>query len=418
MNQVVRPENRREFMNKLVVPYDQQVGNPNSVFSEETKLGQPENNRAKQISVKGDTDKDFYIGLKDLTEAVDYYFNNVLRLSVVQNNNRIQIPVIYGTPENWKGVQRDGYYRDKNGKLQAPLIMFKRTTTTPNRNLGNKLDGNAARNVQLFEKLYNKRNNYGNFTVLTSRDIEKEYVVSITPDYVTVEFECLLWTYSLEQMDKLIEALNFSSRSYWGDPNRFQFYSQIETFTDSVTYDVGEDRAVKSAFTLTLSGYLIPDSVNKKLANANRYYGASQILFGMEVASNAGQQLANMRKPEFKKISRIMTADSINNVIGSSGGIDPITLSYLVANYQIIGTYISDDTATFNKSWAVAPSGLPANNIDNFNFFVNGQYLERNAIVSWIDDGFGTSTLVIDPNILTFSFASTDLILAVGKFKP
>ena len=94
MNQVVRPENRREFMNKLVVPYDQQVGNPNSVFSEETKLGQPENNRAKQISVKGDTDKDFYIGLKDLTEAVDYYFNNVLRLSVVQNNNRIQIPVI------------------------------------------------------------------------------------------------------------------------------------------------------------------------------------------------------------------------------------------------------------------------------------------------------------------------------------
>jgi hypothetical protein len=169
---------------------------------------------------------------------------------------------------------------------------------------------------------------------------------------------------------------------------------------------------------LTLSGYLIPDSVNKKLANANRYYGASQILFGMEVASNAGQQLANMRKPEFKKISRIMTADSINNVIGSSGGIDPITLSYLVANYQIIGTYISDDTATFNKSWAVAPSGLPANNVDNFNFFVNGQYLERNAIVSWIDDGFGTSTLVIDPNILTFSFASTDLILAVGKFKP
>ena len=48
MNQVVRPENRREFMNKLVVPYDQQVGNPNSVFSEETKLGQPENNRAIQ----------------------------------------------------------------------------------------------------------------------------------------------------------------------------------------------------------------------------------------------------------------------------------------------------------------------------------------------------------------------------------
>ena len=414
MNQVVRPENRREFMNKLIVPYDKKVGNPNSVFSEPAKLGQPENNRAKQISVKDDTDKDFYIGLKDLSEAVDYYFNNVLRLSVVQNNNKIEVPVIYGTPENWKGVQRDGYYRDKNGKLQAPLIMFKRTLTTPNRNLGNKLDGNSVRNIQLFEKIYNKRNNYGNFAVLTSREIEKEYVVSVTPDYVTVEFECLLWTYSVEQMDKLIEALNFSSRSYWGDPNRFQFYSQIETFTDSITYDVGEDRAVKSAFTLTLNGYLIPDSVNKNLAGANRYYGASQILFGMEVANSEEQQLMNMRKPEFKKISRVLTADSINNVFIS--GISDATINYLFANKQVVGAFVNSTTVTFPKSWAVAPSGIPANTIDNFNFFANGQFIEKTAIVSFVDNLNGTSTLVINPTVLSYSFESTDLILGVGKF--
>lgn len=417
MNQVVRPENRREFMNKLIVPYDTKVGNPNSVFSEETKLGQPEKNRAYQISLKGDTDKDFYIGLQDLTNAVDYYFNEVLRLSVVQNNNKILIPVIYGTPENWKGVQRDGYYRDKTGKLQAPLIMFKRTTTTPNRGLGNKLDGNAVRNVQLFEKRYNSRNNYGNFAVLTSRAPEKEYIVAVTPDYVTVEFECLLWTYSVEQMDKLIESLNFASRSYWGDPTRFQFYSQIEAFSDTITYDVGEDRAVKSSFTLTLNGYLIPDSINKKLANSNRYYGASQILFGMEVASSDGQQQANMRQIQPKKISRILAADSVNNVVGTTG-LDPAVLVYLVANYQVVGTYISSTVVTFNKSWALAPTGFPTNNIDNFNFFVNGQYIEKQAVVSWTDDGLGTSTLEIDPAILSFSFASTDLILAVGKFKP
>jgi hypothetical protein len=417
MNQVVRPENRREFMNKLIVPYDQEVGNPNSVFSEPTKLGQPENNRATQISVKGDTDKDFYIGLQDITDAVSYYFNNVLRLHVIQNNNKITIPVIYGTPENWKGVQRDGYYRDKNGKLQAPLIMYKRTVTTPNRGLGNKLDGNAVRNVQLFEKRYNQRNNYGNFAVLTSRDPEKEYIVSVTPDYVTVEFECLLWTYSVEQMDKLIESLNFSSRSYWGDPNKFQFYSQIETFSDNISYDLGEDRAVKTAFTLTLNGYLIPDSVNKKLANANRYYGASQILFGMETATSDGQQSANKRKVESKKLSRVLAADSINYTV-STGGVDIETLIYLTANLQVIGSYVSPTVATFNKSWALAPSGLPPNNIDNFNFFINGQYLERNAIISWTDDGISTSTLEIDPTVLSFGFDTTDLILAVGKFKP
>ena len=415
MNQVVRPQNRREFMSKLITPYETKAGKSN-VFSEETKLGQPENNRAKQISLKNDKDKDFYIGMKDLTDAVDYYFKQILRLSVVQNNNRISIPIVYGTPENWLSVQRDGYFRDQQGKLQAPLLMYKRTSVTQNRNLGYKLDGNMVHNVQLFEKSYNPRNNYGNFAVLNSRAPEKEYVVSVTPDYVTVEFECIVWTYFIEQMDKIIEALNFSSRAYWGDPNKFQFYSNIDSFNESVSYDIGEDRAVKSSFTLTLNGYLIPDTVNKKLANADRYYGASQILFGMEVASDTAQQTANMRKIEPKKISRVMAADSINNTFTS--GVDITTLIYLTVNSQVAGTYINSTTATFNKSWAIPPAGLPANSIDNFNFFVNGQYLEKQAVVSWTDDGLGTSTLVIDPSVLTFSFDSTDLILAVGKFKP
>jgi hypothetical protein len=273
-------------MNKLIVPYDKSEGNKNTVFSEPTKLGQPEKNRAKQISVKTSTDKDFYIGMKDFVEAVMYYFDNVLKLSVVQNNNRVPVPILYGSPENWKTVQKDGYYRDKDGKLFAPLIMFKRSSTTPNRNLGNKLDGNSVHNLQLFEKAYSKRNFYSNFNVLNSRSPEKEYIASITPDYVTVEYECMIWTYTVEQMDKLIEALNFASRSYWGDPNRFQFYSQIEAFSDSLTYEVGEDRAVKSSFNLTLNGYLIPDSINKSLANANIYYGVSNVIFTLETATS------------------------------------------------------------------------------------------------------------------------------------
>ena len=136
----------------------------------------------------------------------------------------------------------------------------------------------------------------------------------------------------------------------------------------------------------------------------------------MEVASDTAQQTANMRKIEPKKISRVMAADSINNTFTS--GVDVTTLIYLTVNSQVAGTYINSTTATFNKSWAIPPAGLPANSIDNFNFFVNGQYLEKQAVVSWTDDGLGTSTLVIDPSILTFSFDSTDLILAVGKFKP
>jgi len=416
MNQVTRPQNRKEFMNKLIVPYSPEYGNPNVVFSDPQKLGQPEKNRAFDYSLKGDTDKDFSIGLDDLTEAVQYYFDKVLKLSVIQNNTKINVPVIYGTPENWKSVQDDGYYRDQTGKMFAPLIMYKRTSTTPNRGLGNKLDGNKVHNVQIFEKRYNNRNNYGNFTVLAERTPEKEYVVAITPDYVTLEFECMMWTYLVEQMDKLIEILNFSSRSYWGDPNRFQFYSQIETFTDDIAYEIGEDRAVMSRFNLTLNGYLIPDSVNKSVASANRYFGVSKVIFGLETADSAEQFSTNTKKPAAKKLSNVLASDGNNTIIQvSNGGVDPAILSYLNSQKEVAGTFTSSNTVNFAVGWAVPPSGAPGLTSENFTFFINGQFVEPAAITSFVNNG-SYSTLTLNVAQLGYSIEATDIIVGVGKF--
>jgi hypothetical protein len=416
MNQVTRPQNRKEFMNKLIVPYSPEYGNPNVVFSDPQKLGQPEKNRALDYSLKGDTDKDFSIGLDDLTEAVQYYFDKVLKLSVIQNNTKINVPVIYGTPENWKSVQDDGYYRDQTGKMFAPLIMYKRTSTTPNRGLGNKLDGNKVHNVQIFEKRYNNRNNYGNFTVLAERTPEKEYVVAITPDYVTLEFECMMWTYLVEQMDKLIEILNFSSRSYWGDPNRFQFYSQIETFTDDIAYEIGEDRAVMSRFNLTLNGYLIPDSVNKSVASANRYFGVSKVIFGLETADSAEQFSTNTKKPAAKKLSNVLASDGNNTIIQvSNGGVDPAILSYLNSQKEVTGTFISSNTVNFGLPWAIPPSGAPGLTSENFTFFINGQFVEPAAITSFVNN-MTYSTLTLNVAQLGYSIEATDIIVGVGKF--
>ena len=75
------------------------------------------------------------------------YFDNVIKPSVVMNGERIDVPLIYGSPERWKSVQRDGYYRDKEGKIQTPIIMFKRNSVEKRRDLGNKMDAN---NPQLY----------------------------------------------------------------------------------------------------------------------------------------------------------------------------------------------------------------------------------------------------------------------------
>jgi hypothetical protein len=412
MNQKTRPQNRKEFMNSLVEPYDNKYGNPNAIFSEPKKAGQPENNRALEISSKKDTDKDFYIGIKDIDEAVMYYFKEVLKLSVIQNNTKIEVPILYANPENWKSAQVDGYYRDKDGKLMAPLLVFKRNSVTQNRTLGNKLDGNNVKNVQLFEKKYSKRNIYSNFNLLTSRSKEKEFIVSVIPDYVTVEYSCTVWTYFVEQMDKLIEALNFASRSYWGDPSKFQFYSSIETFTDEISYGVGDERAVKCSFNITLNGYLIPDSINKKMANATKQFSAAQIVFGLEV-SNGVQSAPIM---PIRKLANIIAADG-QTIIGvktfSQMSLD--VNSFFATNKTKVADIITvPNQATFTGgSFLQPPDGanIPPTDKTSFSYFINGQYIPIGNIIS-----FDGSNLVINASTLGFELSTDDEVVAIGKF--
>ncbi len=285
MGQQVRPQTRREFMDKMVKPTYPQYGNPNIVFSEPFKPGQPEFNRAYETSVNEQPNKRFSIGIKDIDEAIAFYFNEYLKLTVFQNNSQVLVPIIYGSPEKWKSVQRDGYYRDNAARIMSPLIMYKRSSVVQNRTLGNKLDGNKAYNVQLFEKVFSKKNIYDNFSILRDQKPQKEFVVVVTPDYVTLNYSVIMWTNYVEQMDKLIEAMNFASNSYWGDPSRFQFLAKMETFTDSQTYEQGEDRLVRTEFDLSLNGYLIPDTMNQYLSQlSSKTYNLCKIVFTTELA--------------------------------------------------------------------------------------------------------------------------------------
>lgn len=411
--QQTRPQTRREFMQTLEVPYIQPISDP--IFTEPQKLGQPEFNRAYEYSLKNDKDKIFSVGIKDIDDAVMYYFNQVLKPTVIQNNAKTSVPVLYGTPENWKSIQADGYYRDQRGKLLAPLIMFKRNTITQNRNLGNKIDGNQAHNLQFFEKKYSSRNIYSNFAALNNRQPETEYLVSITPDYVTVDYTCMVWTYFVEQMDSLIESLNFASRSYWGDPTRFLFYSNIETFTDTISYDLGDDRLVRSSFNLSLNGYLIPDTEMSKIAGASKAYGISKLVFGMETTSGTETATTAAKKTSSPARTTLIN-DSVNNIFNIyQGGVSPETLVYLSTNKQVAGAVTDSITATFNNGWLQAPSGLPTTSVDNFSFFINGSFIDRASIVSFTESS-GVSTIVINPTLLEFSLDSGDTIMAIGKF--
>lgn len=245
-------------------------------------------NRSLQNSFEGDTVKPFTVGIQDIDEAIMYYFQNVIRPFVIQNGNRIEVPVIYGSPERWKSVQKDGYYKDKNGAIMLPLLMFKRNDVIRNRSIANKLDANNPNNFQAFTKKYSKQDFYSNFNVLNNRVPTKTYYAVIMPDYVTINYSCVVQTYYMDQMNKIVEAINYASDSYWGNPQRYQFKAMIDSFATPVELVTNNNRSVKATFDIKVNGYIIPDTIQKDTANIPKFFDKTKVIFALETTSNEG----------------------------------------------------------------------------------------------------------------------------------
>lgn len=417
-----QPKSQQQISNDQVDPYispetGESIGNPNSPleFNQFTanKQSGVTPDRSEKLSFKGDKTKPFNIGLQDIDESIMFYFKNVIRPFVYQNGERVEVPIIYGSPEKWKSVVKDGYYKDKNGAIMAPLIMFKRDTIDKNRSLTNKLDANSPHLYTSWKKSYNGKNSYSNFNVLTNRIPNEQFIVNVVPDYVTLTYTCAIQTYYVEQLNKIIEAVNYASDSYWGDPERFKFKASIDSYSTSIEMTDSSNRLVKGTFTIKLFGYIIPDIIQKDLTAVKKYNGKSQVIIGLETV-NGLTEFASSTNAKKQHINPIVISGGGGGA-GGGGTIDPTTLTYLNTNSQKLGTFVDSTTVTFPSGWLSAPSGLPTTSLNNFSIFCNGTLIENEAIVSFTSSG-NLSTLVIDPTELGYSIDSTDEVVAIGKF--
>jgi hypothetical protein len=409
------PRNLVQVEQAQITPYIQ--AKPDS--GEDTVFSR---NRGEDISRKNDNVKDISVGLEDIDNAIQYYFDNVIKPTVIQNHNRISVPVIYGDAEKWKSVQNDGFYRDQNGKIMVPLIMYKRTNIEKNRTLGNKLDGNKAHLFNVFETKYNRKNQYDNFSILTNRIPSKQYYVSVVPDYVTVTYECVLFTNFVEQNNKLIEAIEFASDSYWGDFKRWHFKTKIDTFAVTNTVEQDADRAAKTSFIITLNGYLISDSINAQAASTNMFYSPSQVVFGLEVEDNinetfvASSQIAASQMGGNTSFvgggTNIINNNTVINQHGSA-----IDAMYLDTNITKIADIITGSIATFTGIGVLQPvfgSSLPPTSINNFTVYINGQHIPSLYIT--LNSGSNT-ILTFNTASIGYSLVPTDEVIATGKFQ-
>ena len=371
--------------------------------------------RENQRSLKNDDVKQFSVGLKDVDEAIFYYFNNVIRPSVLQNSTKINVPVLYGSPERWAAMQRDGFYRDNNGKIQTPLIMVKRDSIEKNRSLGNKMDANNPIHFGVFQKKYSQKNVYDHFSTLNNRIPVKEYYGVIMPDYVNLVYTCVIFTEYVEQMNKIIESVNFASDSYWGDPERFKFRAAIDNYTTTTELVDGGDRTVKTSFQIKIAGYIVSDAINTAVGNPNKFFSKAAVKFGIELAGSSEILNAKAGTPAKQAPSRFfdtaLTGVSAN--ANASSGMTVEQIAYVGISNTALSDSVSHPTATFNNhSISVPPSGFAAPVEKDFQVYINGVMIPKENRTT----NNSGANMTVTFNDLAFTLDSTDQVVLVGKF--
>ena len=224
-------------------------------------------NRGEKISRNspGATDdvKNLSVGIMDMDSAIMYYFNEVIKPEVEVNKEKVKVPCIYASPERWNAISKQGFLRDKKKQIIVPLIAFKRTGMSRNDNMPiDKLDANDPKIFYTFQKRYSQQNRFDKFSVQKGLEPNREYYNVSMPDYMNLTYEFTIWTSYIEQMNKIVEKINYSDGAYWGQPGKMKFKSSIESFSDASQID-GE-KLIQTTFSVNLYGYILPETFDGK----------------------------------------------------------------------------------------------------------------------------------------------------------
>ncbi len=257
-------------------------------------------NRATQIRRDQDKLKNFTVSLLDIDTAIFEYLDQVINLTVEDAGENVKVPIMYGSPERWKAIQNDGVLRDNQGKLQLPAIMYKRNTVAKNENLAT---FNRHLNLQVLKK-FDEKNKYDKFSLMTGATAPVAQILNVTmPDHVTLTYEFMLWTEYVEQMNSLIERINWAAEEYWGDPKRFKFRVYINDYSNTTEVNSGKDRMVRTTFNMTVQAYLLAESFENKTPTTTKTLTQRRVIVTSEIvsATQMSKVEADIRKNSYKK---------------------------------------------------------------------------------------------------------------------
>lgn len=358
-------------------------------------------NRAHNIRRDQDSSKNFTVQLEDIDTAIFSHLDNSINIHVLNNGTSIKVPIQYASQEKWKSIQKDGVLRDQQGKIQLPVIVFSRTGFVKNAAL---MTLNRHLSYSVLRK-FDEKNRYDRFPLLTAQSGPVHQVLNVAlPDHIDVTYEFVCWSEYIEQLNTIVQKVNFACEEYWGDPKRFKFRVYSEGYAFETVAGNDDDRAVKATFSLKVKAYLLEESFENRQQTTRRSLTPRVIKIGTETVSGGQMQDINKsldstiyKKPVDHSYKNGMmvpdgedfTNPSINgNTVGLSDG-DKISIRGFYENL-VLRTSTGDSGTTIWYDPPAVPSsygqpGWMAFDGDYHYIYINGSW-RRHAIEEWERD--------------------------------
>ncbi len=227
--------------------------------------------------------ENYSVTLMDIDNILYEYFVKVINPQVEAAGGNIKsVPIRHASPERWGAIQQDGVFRDEKGQVQKPIIIFTRTSVS-------KDDSFVFFNRHIttpFVKKFDKKNMYDRFSAITKSTPIAEVHNITFPDHVILNYDFTMTTEYVQQMNTLVETINWASNDYWGDPDRLKFRATVDSFSNSIEVPTDDDRVVTTTFSLTVNAYLLPEVFNNT-KTTQRSLTNRKVIFGMEIESDS-----------------------------------------------------------------------------------------------------------------------------------
>lgn len=234
-------------------------------------------NKAYDVRRDGDLAKNISIGIYDIDMAFREFLIDDVKPFIEDDGKIIPVVVRYANPEKWASTQKDSFFKDENGRIQTPIIVFKRTGLSVNQQAGKLKLANSEDTHQFIEVNYTKSNRYDQFSILTGAKPKKEFIAVERPDYLDVQYEMNIWCDYMQQLNKIVEQIIFFQGRSFGD--RFKFQIKGDSYSFETLSDIGDDRIVRASINLITKAYIVPEWVGIK-NNNRKVYSIGRIVFG------------------------------------------------------------------------------------------------------------------------------------------